>query len=378
MDPGSGVGGGWGGRRWASLLLAASARLYGVLLGLYPKAFRRRYGAEMRRDFADLSREVLGEGGGAGLARVWGAAFSDLAITALMERSAVLPRISARATGAIVLMAATVAMASSILPPQYEASAKVKVVQGPLPEGQLVLLGSNVEEFQQFVQTMVARIQTRLVAEEVIQREGLDTTPQAFVKNLTVEQSQSTLTVDISYKSPDPQEAQRVVNAVSDVSSERLSGISAGSAGIKAKVWQHAAVAAVSPNPLRNGLLVLVSGLLVCMGLAFALPRVAASGIGRASLRAAGTVCRTVSGSRGMPATSPATKDAKEKELLEALARRGKLTVAGVALETSLTVEEANRMLSELAAKGHIEVAVEHGRLLYSLREGDAPRDGAQ
>jgi DNA-binding IclR family transcriptional regulator len=79
-----------------------------------------------------------------------------------------------------------------------------------------------------------------------------------------------------------------------------------------------------------------------------------------------------------MPATSPATKDAKEKELLEALARRGKLTVAGVALETSLTVEEANRMLSELAAKGHIEVAVEHGRLLYSLREGDAPRDGAQ
>ena len=312
------------------------------------------------------------------MARVWGAAFSDLAITALMERSAVLPRISARATGVIVLMAATVAMASSILPPQYEASAKVKVVQGPLPEGQLVLLGSNVEEFQQFVQTMVARIQTRLVAEEVIQREGLDTTPQAFVKNLTVEQSESTLTVDISYKSPDPQEAQRVVNAVSDVSSERLSGISAGSAGIKAKVWQHAAVAAVSPNPLRNGLLVLVSGLLVCMGLAFALPRVAASGIGRASLRATGTVCRTVSGSRGMPATSPATKDAKEKELLEALARRGKLTVAGVALETSLTVEEANRMLSELAAKGHIEVVVEHGRLLYSLREGDAPRDGAQ
>jgi capsular polysaccharide biosynthesis protein len=331
MDPGSGGGGGWGDRRWASsLLLAASARLYGVLLGLYPKAFRRRYGAEMRRDFADLSREVLGEGGGAGLARVWGAAFSDLAITALMERSAVLPRISARATGAIVLMAATVAMASSILPPQYEASAKVKVVQGPLPEGQLVLLGSNVEEFQQFVQTMVARIQTRLVAEEVIQREGLDTTPQAFVKNLTVEQSESTLTVDISYKSPDPQEAQRVVNAVSDVSSERLSGISAGSAGIKAKVWQHAAVAAVSPNPLRNGLLVLVSGLLVCMGLAFALPRVAASGIGRAALRATrafvGAFVAAEVAAQGYRADrlAPATEATKEKELPKALGPRAR------------------------------------------------------
>jgi hypothetical protein len=47
--------------------------------------------------------------------------------------------------------------------------------------------------------------------------------------------------------------------------------------------------------------------------------------------------------------------------------------VAGAALETSLTLEEADRMLSALAAKGHLEVTVEHGRLLYSLWEGDAP-----
>jgi hypothetical protein len=64
---------------------------------------------------------------------------------------------------------------------------------------------------------------------------------------------------------------------------------------------------------------------------------------------------------------------AKEKELLGALGRRGGLTVAGAALETSLTVEEADRMLSALAAKGHLEVRVERGRLLYSLWEGDAP-----
>ncbi len=47
--------------------------------------------------------------------------------------------------------------------------------------------------------------------------------------------------------------------------------------------------------------------------------------------------------------------------------------MAGAALETSLTLEEADRMLSALAAKGHLEVTVEHGRLLYSLWEGDAP-----
>jgi hypothetical protein len=61
---------------------------------------------------------------------------------------------------------------------------------------------------------------------------------------------------------------------------------------------------------------------------------------------------------------------AKEKELLEALRRRGALTAAGVALETSLSVEEADRVLSALAAKGHLEVRVERGRLLYSLWEG--------
>jgi len=33
-------------------------------------------------------------------------------------------------------------------------------------------------------------------------------------------------------------------------------------------------------------------------------------------------------------------------------------------------VEEAHRMLSALAVQGHLEVSVEHGRLLYFLWEG--------
>lgn len=69
----------------------------------------------------------------------------------------------------------------------------------------------------------------------------------------------------------------------------------------------------------------------------------------------------------------PATAVERERELLEALRRRGELTVAGAALETSLTVEDADRMLSVLAAKGHLEVRAERGSLLYSLWEGDAP-----
>jgi hypothetical protein len=67
------------------LLLAACGRLYSALLVLYPKAFRRRYSEEMRRDFSELLREGLEEGGAKELVKVWAQAHSDLVLTALKE-----------------------------------------------------------------------------------------------------------------------------------------------------------------------------------------------------------------------------------------------------------------------------------------------------
>jgi hypothetical protein len=60
-----------------------------------------------------------------------------------------------------------------------------------------------------------------------------------------------------------------------------------------------------------------------------------------------------------------------ERELLEALARHGEITAARAALETTLSVAEADRMLSELAKNGHIEVRAREGRLGYALWEHD-------
>jgi hypothetical protein len=59
-----------------------------------------------------------------------------------------------------------------------------------------------------------------------------------------------------------------------------------------------------------------------------------------------------------------------ERELLEALHRRGELTPAQAAMETSLTVDEADKMLEDLAAKGHLDVRVRGGGLFYGLWEG--------
>jgi hypothetical protein len=65
------------------------------------------------------------------------------------------------------------------------------------------------------------------------------------------------------------------------------------------------------------------------------------------------------------------TEEGKERELLEALARHGELSPALAALETSLTIAEANRMLSDLAKSGHVEVRAHEGRLGYALWERD-------
>ncbi|HZC19761.1 MAG TPA: hypothetical protein VE225_08610, partial [Rubrobacteraceae bacterium] len=61
----------------------------------------------------------------------------------------------------------------------------------------------------------------------------------------------------------------------------------------------------------------------------------------------------------------------KERELLEALERYGEITPARAALETTLSVSEADRILSELAKNGHIEVRAREGRLEYALWEQD-------
>jgi hypothetical protein len=70
--------------------------------------------------------------------------------------------------------------------------------------------------------------------------------------------------------------------------------------------------------------------------------------------------------------SEPPAANARERELLQALQRRGELTPAEAAMETSLTVNEADEMLKDLAAKGHLDVRVRGGGLFYGLWESDS------
>jgi capsular polysaccharide biosynthesis protein len=354
------------------------------LLVLYPNAFRRRYASEMRRDFGDLSREGIEEGGGTELARVWAATLSDLVVTALEERSTMLvmrnayltisARIAARLTVAILLIAGTVAMASLAQTPQYEGSSKILIGQDSRDIQQAAPGKQEIQKLQEATKTLAEATQSRPVAEAAIDRLKLSATPEVFLERLNAKPIDNTQFIQLSYTDTDPARAQRVANTVGEVLSEEVAQVNhSANDAITAMLWERAPVPnePVSPNPLRNGLLVLVPGLILIAGLARLTPNGAASGVGDRDRRTTRSIGRTASGARGTPSTEPVTEAAKEKELLEALRRRGKLTVAGVALETSLTVEEADRMLSALAARGHLEVRAEYGRLLYSLWEGD-------
>jgi capsular polysaccharide biosynthesis protein len=258
-----------------------------------------------------------------------------------------------RAITASLLIAAVVFMFSATRTPTYEASALVLVGQKELSDGKggLIPLAPAPETLQALIQPMIIAIDTRPVAEETIRRLGLELSPDQLLNNLSIEQIESSQFIRLTYTDTDAARSAQVVNTVSQVSAERISKASATANNITATVYEKAEDPShrASPHPLRNGVLTLVAGLMLCAGTALARTAGRAEALG--SLGGRHSIVERV----------------KEKKLLRALGQRGKLTAVEAALETSLTVEEANRILFELAARGHLKVTVGHGGLLYSF-----------
>jgi capsular polysaccharide biosynthesis protein len=92
--------------------------------------------------------------------------------------------------------------------PVYEASAKLVLVQkrGVAQDSDLQ---NNTEGLQELTRFVADAIDSRPVAEEVIQRLGLQMKPAELVENLSVEQEGSTLFIQLSFKDVDPERANR-------------------------------------------------------------------------------------------------------------------------------------------------------------------------
>src|SRR5215217_8796878 len=183
-----------------------------------------------------------------------------------------------RATMASLLVAVAVGVASLLQTPKYEASAQLWVdwQQGDQQTyvtrsgEEIQTLPPGGEGLQTIILTIIDAIDSRPVAEEAIQRLNLDMTPAELLDNLTIEQVESTSFIVLTYQGNDPVEATKIVNTVGQVSSELISERSAAGSQLTANVYEEAIVpeSPVSPDPLRNGVLAAVFGVMLGIGLA--------------------------------------------------------------------------------------------------------------
>jgi capsular polysaccharide biosynthesis protein len=188
-------------------------------------------------------------------------------------------RVMYRGLMAVVLVAVAVTLASSTRTPTYEVSAQVWVDQkqgvqqmelaNQAGSGEMIkTLPPSVQGLQTIILTIIHTIHTRPVADETIARLGLRMEPAELLDNLTVEQVENTSFIVLTYEGTDPDKATQILNTVGEVSSELISDGSARFPGrqLTARVYEKTVVpdSPVSPKPLRNGLLTLVVGLVLC------------------------------------------------------------------------------------------------------------------
>jgi capsular polysaccharide biosynthesis protein len=151
--------------------------------------------------------------------------------------------------------------------PQYEATARILIAQ----EQEDGVTGGPGQGLQELIPTVADLVSTRPIANAVIQELDLQMTAGEFLRNLTVHQVESTQSIEVSYRSSDPERARDIANAVAGTVSDRISEVNLGAEAITVTVWEQAVApdAPVSPDPVRNGLLALAIGLLLGLGVAF-------------------------------------------------------------------------------------------------------------
>jgi hypothetical protein len=388
--------------------VAASERVYRALMRAYPEEVRRRYADEMVGYFGDLRREEQLSRGPKGVALLWARALPELILTALRERGALFRRNAylPASPGTVARWGALCALVGGILGVAFHLiEYSLLGALGHLTGGSYIsdpftrfftfsLLLSALSLSSLGLFGLYGAVVARSGRPGLLAGAGAISSVAAASLWLTisgysiVHQLASGTTLFAPF--------EWVYYAGSLVIGPAmffwflglfLLGVAAALQPLPRhlRVLPLALFALIVPSYLSGGYFEMMGGHPVVsvflMGLGQGLPFVGVALLGWALLRGhhaeplavpngpaegAGAPIRTADGSRS--GTSGAEAD-KEKELLRAIRRHGQLTVAGVALETSLSVEEADRMLSTLAGKGHLEVRAERARLLYSLLE---------
>jgi capsular polysaccharide biosynthesis protein len=166
----------------------------------------------------------------------------------------------------LVLVGATLAL-TLVRTPTYEASIKIWV--GQKQSSSSYNFAGDVQGLQQLTQTLAAAVNTRPVAEAVVQQLDLPVSPNSLMNDLRVEQIPETQLIQVTYSDTNPERAQQVANTVGEVFSTRVSKISGETNGISATIWEPAVV---PPSPSnRDYVLNVIVALMLGLALGTAL-----------------------------------------------------------------------------------------------------------
>jgi capsular polysaccharide biosynthesis protein len=173
-----------------------------------------------------------------------------------------------------VLLTGLVVAFNLVQTPVYEATSKVLIVEERGEDAADQPLSSQVDGLDQLALVMTEVVDSRRVAEATVNKLGLDIPPGKFVKNLSAEQVTETPFINIKYNDTDPKRAKLIANTIPEVLPDQVSDVNMGTTRpITAKVFDPAVTPnnPASPNPLRNGFVALVFGLMLGVGIAFLL-----------------------------------------------------------------------------------------------------------
>lgn len=171
---------------------------------------------------------------------------------------------------AITLVATLVSgiLSFFVIDPIYESSTKVFI--GKEESDNAAYNSSDINMYQQLLQTYAQAIKTKDLASKAIDKLDYTLEPSYVISNLTVNPITSTQILEIKYKSKDQQEAKDVLKNVTDefiVTAKEL--VPNGNVRIIEEV--ELPESPVSPNKPMNIAIAFLLGLMVSIGLVFLL-----------------------------------------------------------------------------------------------------------
>lgn len=153
-----------------------------------------------------------------------------------------------------------------IINPVYEAT--TSIIIGKSPDGNVEYSYNDILLYQKSANTYVQIAKSRTVAEKTIEALGLETSPSAFSKNVSVQNKSDTQVITITVSDSSPDGAMNKANTMAECFIEEASVLyPTGTVQIMDKAILPKTP--VKPVPQKNAAIAFVLGLMVSFGIVF-------------------------------------------------------------------------------------------------------------